>query len=79
MTLLYFAHARRLTGCSEETLSVESPLTSGQLWAMLLSRHPKLAPLRATTRLACNQRFADADTLFQPGDEVAVIPPVSGG
>lgn len=79
MTILYFAHARRLAGCSEETLPADTPLTFEQLWAALLDRHPDLASLRASSRLARNQRFADAGTIFQPGDEVAVIPPVSGG
>jgi len=79
MTILYFAHARRLAGCSEETLPGDVPLTFQQLWATLLARHPDLASLRTSARLACNQRFADAETVFNPGDEVAVIPPVSGG
>lgn len=79
MTILYFAHARRVTGLAAETITVEAPLTVDQLWAELLTRHPGLSALRASSRLACNQQFARADTFIQPGDEVAVIPPVSGG
>ncbi len=79
MTILYFAHARRLTGCAEETIASNAALTVDQLWGKLLDRHPELSSLRASCRLACNQQFANADTLIQPTDEVAVIPPVSGG
>lgn len=79
MTVLYFAHARRVTGLAEETVAADAPLTVDQLWAELLTRHPGLSALRASSRLACNQQFAKAGTLIQPGDEVAVIPPVSGG
>lgn len=79
MTILYFAHARRVTGLAEETVAADAPLTVDQLWAELIKRHPGLADLRASSRLACNQQFAKPDTLIQPGDEVAVIPPVSGG
>ncbi|MFH1496936.1 MAG: molybdopterin converting factor subunit 1 [Verrucomicrobiota bacterium] len=79
MTILYFAHARRITGCAEETIAAAAPFTVDQLWAELLSRHPGLSALRASCRLACNQQFAAADTMIQPADEVAVIPPVSGG
>lgn len=79
MTLLYFAQVRRITGTATETLAVDSPLSSDALWRQLLQRHPDLAPLRAVTRLARNGAFASAETVFQPNDEVALIPPVSGG
>ncbi len=79
MTVLYFAQARRVAGRAEETIAADAPLTVDQLWAELLNRHPDLAALRATSRLACNQQFAQTDTLIHPGDEVAIIPPVSGG
>lgn len=79
MTLLYFAQARRVTGVPSETLAAASPLAADQLWAEILRRHPDLALLRPVIRLARNGEFAAADTVFQPGDEIALIPPVSGG
>lgn len=79
MTVLYFAQARRLAGLTAETLPFAAPVSAGELWAELLRLHPDLAPLRTATRLARNGEFAAADTVFQPGDEVALIPPVSGG
>jgi molybdopterin converting factor subunit 1 len=79
MTVLYFAQARRLAGIASEPLSLPSPVTTDALWSAILARHPALAPLRSVTRFARNGEFAAADALFSPGDEVALIPPVSGG
>lgn len=79
MTLLYFAQAKRVAGISSETLAPSAPLTSDQLWAEILRRHPDLALLHPVIRLARNGEFAASDALFHPGDEIALIPPVSGG
>lgn len=79
MTLLYFAQARRISGIASETISGTIPLTPDQLWHEILQRHPGLALLHPVIRLARNGEFSAPDTLFQPGDEVALIPPVSGG
>lgn len=79
MTLLYFAQARRVTGLPSESLDSPAPLTADQLWSEILRRHPDLALLHPVIRLARNGEFAAPDALFQPGDEIALIPPVSGG
>jgi hypothetical protein len=79
MTLLYFAQVRRLTAIASESLPAETPLTADELWQQILQRHPDLALLRPAIRLARNGEFASAETVYQPGDEIALIPPVSGG
>lgn len=79
MRILYFAQARTATGTAAEELATDAPLATDVLWTELIGRHPSLAPLRPVTRLARNGEFAPADAIFQPGDEVAIIPPVSGG
>lgn len=79
MTLLYFAQARRVTGIPSENLTPAAPLTADELWAEILRRHPDLALLHPVIRLARNGEFAADDALFHPEDEVALIPPVSGG
>jgi molybdopterin synthase sulfur carrier subunit len=45
----------------------------------LLSEHPELEPLRKITRFGINLEFVDPDTRLKDGDEVVLIPPVSGG
>ena len=79
MRLIYFAHARRATGCSLEEFTLTAPLTAQALWDLLVQRHPALAPLRAVSRLARGDDFLPSDALLAPTDEIAVIPPVSGG
>jgi molybdopterin synthase sulfur carrier subunit len=44
-----------------------------------LTDHPPLEPWRDRTRLGVNLQFVDPDTPLQDGDEVVLIPPVSGG
>jgi molybdopterin synthase sulfur carrier subunit len=44
-----------------------------------LADHPRLEPWRNQTRLGLNLQFVEASTPLSPGDEVVLIPPVSGG
>jgi molybdopterin converting factor small subunit len=48
-------------------------------WNELTARFPELAPMRPTIRLARDGEFLDGSGHVQPGDEIALIPPVSGG
>jgi sulfur-carrier protein len=45
----------------------------------LITEHPELASLRDITRFGVNLEFVEPDTVLQDGDEVVLIPPVSGG
>jgi len=79
MKVLFFAQARQTAGCPEYTLRTDRPLTQAELWASLLTTFPDLASLQKSTRLARNASYLDGPELLQPDDEIAVIPPVSGG
>ena len=79
MRILYFAQARLATALPEEKLKIASPLSGEKLWKELIHRHPKLASLQSSCRLARNGRFLSPSELLEPEDEVAVLPPVSGG
>jgi molybdopterin converting factor subunit 1 len=79
MTVLYFAHARRITGLSEENIPSTTPLSVSAFWNQLIQRHPDLASLRSSSRLARNNDFLTSSSHIEPTDEIAVIPPVSGG
>ena len=48
-------------------------------WAAIVARHPVLAPGRPSVRFARNGEYAAAETELADGDELAFIPPVSGG
>jgi sulfur-carrier protein len=45
----------------------------------LISEHPELSQLRDITRFGVNLQFVEPDTILNDGDEVVLIPPVSGG
>jgi len=79
MQILFFAQLKDATGYTAIELPATAPLRGDQLWSVLLERFPALAVHRTSVRLACNQEYAGPKTLYCPGDEVALIPPVSGG
>ena len=79
MRVLYFAQARLATGQPEEHWETTSSLSPEDFWAKLLRQHPGLAQLRSSCRLARNGRFLNPGETIQPDDEMAVLPPVSGG
>lgn len=78
MTVLLFAAARDLAGA--DSIAVELPrATVADLRAELARRIPALAGLLAKSAIAVNHDFAEDDRVLWPADEIAVIPPVSGG
>ncbi len=80
MRILFFAQLKDATKCdSIELESPLSPLDAEQLWAELLRQFPTLAAHRPSVRLAKNCEYAGPETTFTDADEVALIPPVSGG
>lgn len=75
----YFAAHRDITGHAEETLVLGDGATVGMVWELLVTRYPRLAGYSGRMLLAVNQEFATLETELQAGDELAFIPPVSGG
>jgi molybdopterin synthase catalytic subunit/molybdopterin synthase sulfur carrier subunit len=78
MRILFFAHLKNVTACAEMDLATEG-LNTEQLWGRLIQIHPGLAGFRGSVRLARNSEYVGPDAWFGAGDEVALIPPVSGG
>jgi len=78
MRVLFFAQLKDATGCDSAELTMP-PSNAEQLWAELLKKFPNLAAHRANVRLARNWEYAAPDAQFTNADEVALIPPVSGG
>lgn len=78
MRILYFAHLRDVTGCAEQELACGDTDADG-LWQMLVALHPGIERFRASIRLSRNAEYAGPDARFTDADEVALIPPVSGG
>ena len=74
-----FASLRERAGVSEVTLELEGPVSVETCWKRLCELHPELAPLRGSTRSALNLVWSDWSAAVSPGDELAFLPPVSGG
>ncbi|MBI4415449.1 MAG: MoaD family protein [Euryarchaeota archaeon] len=79
VTVRFFAAYRELTGLRETRVALADGATLGDLLARVFEAHPKLARYRPSMLLAVNQEFADPGVRLKAGDEVALLPPVSGG
>ena len=77
--VVYFGILRELAGGAEERLDVAEAETLGDLFAQLLQAHPELERFAKSVALAVNLEYAERTRVLRDGDEVAVIPPVSGG
>ncbi|NOT00250.1 MAG: molybdopterin synthase [Phycisphaerales bacterium] len=77
--VVYLGPARDWAGVHDERVPVDAPVRLAELAARLCVGHPKLGDARKSLRFAINGRFADESEMVEPGDEVGVIPPVSGG
>jgi molybdopterin converting factor subunit 1 len=62
-----------------ETRVAAGEMTLNELWPLLTERYPDLSPMRDTLAFAVNGEYARGDARVVSGDEVAVLPPVSGG
>jgi molybdopterin converting factor subunit 1 len=79
MRVLFFAQLKDATGCEFVELSPPPPANAEQLWKILIGKFPALAQHQNNVRLARNWEYADAQAVFSGNDELALIPPVSGG
>ena len=79
MRILFFAQLKDATGCTSLELPAPAPIGDEQLWTELLKKFPALETHRRTVRLARNSEYVGVEAVFSDGDEVALIPPVSGG
>lgn len=77
--LLLFASCRDAVGGKELDLEVEEGIDAGSLREELAQRYPQLRPLKEKLLMAVNAEYVDDQTVLKGGDEVALIPPVSGG
>jgi molybdopterin converting factor subunit 1 len=77
--VLFFGRVRDLTGLSEETGEISEGATLGDLLERYVQRFPQLTGFRASLVASCNQEFTAWDTRITSGDEIAFLPPVSGG
>ena len=74
-----FAVYQETLGTPELDLELNRETTVGHVLESLIKQQPKLAKWQDVTRFGVNLQFVDRDTILKNGDEVVLIPPVSGG
>jgi molybdopterin synthase catalytic subunit len=79
VTALLFARLREQAGGERFPLELPAGSTVADAYAELRRPHPALEARREIVRAAVNQEFAGWEDALAEGDEVAFIPPVSGG
>ena len=77
--VLFFASVRDMVGTREIEWEESEGATVGQLKEDLVARFPKMSGLGRVLSLAVNAEYVDDSAVLRTGDEVAIIPPVSGG
>ena len=79
VTVQFFSYLRELTGCALVTQEITASSTLGSLHDQLMSRFPKLSPMKKSTLLAVGGDYQPRDHVLKDGDEVSLFPPVQGG
>lgn len=79
VTVRLFARLRDIAGAAEITREVPDGSTIGTVWRHLLTEFPDLATYERSISSALNADYARMGDMVRDGDEVAFLPPVSGG
>ena len=79
VTVRLFARLRDITGAAELKREILPGATIRTVWCQLADEYPGLAPYERSISSAVNADYAPMDRVLRDGDEVAFLPPVSGG
>ena len=77
--VLFFGALKDLIGKGSDSLSVQDSATLGDVINFYEERIPRLKDWSGSMAVAVNQEYAGPETRLNPGDEIALLPPVSGG
>jgi molybdopterin synthase catalytic subunit len=75
----YFALCREKTGCHEEEIPLSAPQSLKEILETVMKRHPELQAIQSHIRTALNHEYAPLETTVTDQDELALLPPLSGG
>ncbi|MFQ5399474.1 MAG: molybdenum cofactor biosynthesis protein MoaE [Anaerolineae bacterium] len=79
LTIRLFATLKERAGQDRIQVDLHPPFTVAMMLDTVASDYPALAPALPSALVAINQAFASPQTIINPGDEIAIFPPVSGG
>ncbi|MBI3405943.1 MAG: molybdenum cofactor biosynthesis protein MoaE [Acidobacteria bacterium] len=77
--VLFFGQLREIVGRAEDRIEMEDGARVENVFSLYGARFPKLANFRPSLVASVNQEFADWKAVIRSGDEIAFLPPVSGG
>ncbi len=75
----FFAMLREKVGQEEILLQLPDNATTETFWQVMVKKYPQLVAYRKQSRLAVNRTYILQEQHLNEGDEVTIIPPVSGG
>lgn len=79
VTVRLFARLRELAGADTLTVEVAEPATVATVWQAAAMAAPAIAPFERALSCAVNATFSRMSHPVSEGDDVAFLPPVSGG
>jgi MoaE-MoaD fusion protein len=77
--VLFFGILKDIVGRSEDSIELAEGAHLDSVFARYAHQFPRLTDLESSILLACNHEFCDRSAAIRDGDEVAFLPPVSGG
>ncbi|MBV9888578.1 MAG: MoaD/ThiS family protein [Acidobacteria bacterium] len=79
LNVLFFGRLKDAIGHGQESIEIPTDSRIEDLFAHCVARYPELAAHRKAMAVSRNREFTAWTTALEPGDEVAFLPPVSGG
>jgi molybdopterin synthase catalytic subunit len=79
VTIRLFARLREIAGAAELARDVPEGASAHTVWDALTQEFPELAPYGSSISVAVNEEYARMTTTVKAGDDIAFLPPVSGG
>ena len=81
ITIKFFASLKTIAEKDEDHIKIENSISMDQLSEIISKTSPKMGDIIRDKKvmISVNQEMADSDTIIHDGDEVAFLPPFSGG